>query len=57
MKNALEQATETLTNMKDEIIELKALRDAATIPSFKEDYQKKVTEKVNEYNAIIKKLN
>ena len=52
----LEQITNTLTSMKETIIELKALRDAATIPSFKEDYQKKVTEKVNEYNAIIKKL-
>jgi len=56
MKNALEQVTETLTTMKEEINELKALRDAATIPSFKEDYQKKVTEKVTKYNAIIKHL-
>jgi len=56
MKTPLEQITEILTNLKTEISELKALRDTTTIPGFKEDYQRKVTEKVNEYNSIVNKF-
>jgi len=53
---AFEQITTILTNLKDEIKELKELRDSTKNIEFKEDYQRKVTEKVNEYNSIIKSI-
>ena len=56
MKSALEQVTELLTDLRNEIKELKVLRDETTNIELKEDYQRKVTEKVAEYNSIIKKI-
>ena len=53
-KSPMEQVTNFLNGLKEEINELKALRDASVNPEFKEDYQRKVTEKVEEYNSFLK---
>ena len=53
-KSPIEQVSDFLNGLKEEINELKALRDASVNPEFKEDYQRKVTEKVEEYNSYLK---